>query len=345
MIARITVALGALVVSMLAPAGAGDDDRPTPPPKVLDGASSVSVRTTTGGLQRFTTIPRSSLFVRHGGGATRKCSFTASRDGFVLSDGSTVPRGTKVTSNYVFVEGYGAPFPLPPVALPEDTRSAPSRGSLASARRTFSVYCDRTWYEVNLLGVITVPFTDTLFDPRTQLDRLYQDLQLERPEVVADPVVAELGGLLTRHPAWFAIAPSAWRTQQTEPLHYRGAVLLLIAQPRRLDFEIDFRPDPTRPSPPFRGVVSCLVSPQATSGGGALPARPDLPATAEPGVGGRCTWTPPGPGQVNVTARITYDVTFWASGFTQAEAPYVWRSTPMAFTIGELTAVNTDPTG
>jgi hypothetical protein len=343
-IGRFTALLGALAMSALAPAGAGDDDRPAPPPKVLDGARSVSVRTTAGGLQRFTTIPRSSVFWRHGGGATRTCSFTASRNGFVLSDGSTVPRGTKVTSHYLFIEGVGVPFPLPPDALPEDTRPVPSRGPLHRARRTFSVFCDRTWYDVNFLGFVSVPYTDRLLDPRTQLDRLYQGLQLERPRVVADPVVAELGGLLTRHPAWLAISPSAWRTQQTEPLHYRGAVLLLVAQPRRLDFDIDFRPDPARPSAAFRGVVGCLITPEATSAAGALPARPALPVTAEPGSGGPCTWTPPGPGVVTVTARVTYDVTFWANGYTQGEPPYVWSSTPTTFRVGELTAVNTDPT-
>lgn len=344
MIGRIVAMLGAAALGALAPTGADNDDRPALPPKVLDGARSVSVRTTTGGLQRFTTIPRTSIFTRHGGGATKKCSFVASRDGFVLSDGTTVPQGTRVTSNYLFVEGFGAPFPLPPAALPEDTRPAPSRGALSNARRTFSVYCDRTWYEVNLLGVISVPFTDVLFDPRSQLDRLRQSLQLERPEVVADPVVTELGGLLTRHPVWLSIRPSAWRTQQTEPVHYRGAILVLVAQPRRLDFDVDFRPDPTRPSPAFRGTVSCLTSPRATGAGGALPARPELPIAAEPGVGGPCTWTPPGPGQVTVTARITYGITFWASGFTQAEDPYTWTSAPTTFTVGELTAVNTDPT-
>lgn len=336
--------LGALLMGAAAPSGAGSDDATPPPPKVLDNARTVSVRTTTGGLQRFTTIPRSSQFAQHGGGPKRRCTFTASRDGFVLSNGTKVRRGTKVTSNYIFVEGAGIPFVLPPAALPEDTTPAPSRGPLGAARRTFSVYCDRTWYDVNFAGVISVPVIDPMFDPRTQLDELYQGLQLEQPQVLADRVVDELGGLLTRHPAWFAIAPSAWRTQQTDPLHYRGLVLLLIAQPRRLDFDIDFRPDPLRPTPAFRGTVSCLVSAEATSGAGALPARPILPVTAEPGIGGPCTWTPPGPGRVTVTARITYDVTFWASGYTQAEPAYVWSSIPVSFAVGELSAVNTDPT-
>ncbi len=344
MIGRCAAVLGAFVMGALATAGADDDDRAAPPPKVLDGARSVSVRTTAGGLQRFTTIPRSSVFWRHGGGATRTCSFTATRDGFVLSAGSTEPRGPRVAGHNQVIEGVGVPVPHPPDALPEDTRPAPSRGPLQGARRTFSVFCDRTWYDINFQGFISVPYTDRLLDPRTQLDRLYQGLQLERPRVVADPVVAELGGLLTRHPAWFAIAPSAWRTQQTEPLHYRGAVLLLVAQPRRLDFEVDFRPDPARPSAAFRGVLGCLVGPGAASAAGALPGRPALPVAAEPGVGGPCTWTPPGPGEVTVTARITYGVTFWASGYTQAEPPYVWSSTPVTFRVGEMNAVNTDPT-
>lgn len=337
------LAVCCLLAPVVAPMGAGGDSRSEPPPAALKGARSVSLRTTSGGFQRFTTIPRSSMFVRHGEGTTRTCSFTASRDDFLLSDGRRVPRGTKVTSNYLFVEGIGVPFVLPPAALPEDTTAVTSRGPLARGRRTFSVYCDRTWYDVNFMGTITVPFTDTLLDPRTQLDRLYQHLQLERPHVAADPVVESLGGLLTRHPSWLAIAPGAWRTQQSAPVHYRGLVLLLIAQPRRLDFDIEFLPDPSRPSRPFRGRVSCLTGPSARSSGGALPARPDLPLTAEPGIGGPCTWTPPGPGRVTAVARLTYGITFWASGFTAAEPAYVWSSPPQTFQIGELTAVNTDP--
>ena len=52
-------------------------------------------------------------------------------------------------------------------------------------------------------------------------------------------------------------------------------------------------------------------------------------------------WTPPGPGSVTVQARITYRVTFWANGFTEALPDYVWTSAEATFPTGELSAVNT----
>ena len=54
-------------------------------------------------------------------------------------------------------------------------------------------------------------------------------------------------------------------------------------------------------------------------------------------------WTPPGPGNVTITARITYSVTFWANGYTEPTADYVWTSAPTTFVTGELIAVNTKP--
>lgn len=323
-----------------------EDDKPTPPPPVaLRGARSVSIRDANGGLQRFTTIPSTSRFIRYRTGTVSTCSFTASSDNFLLSNGQRVPRGTRVTSHYLFVETLAVPFDLPPAELPTDSLGLPSKGSIATAKRTFSVFCDRTYYDVNFITVISVPFTDALYTPFDMRDHLYQQLQLQRPAVFTNPIVDTFGGLVTRYPSWLAIEPSAWRTQQSAPVTYRGLVLLLVAQPKSLDFIVEFSPDPDKPSPPFRGIVGCVPAVAASSDGAALPALPALPDQAEPGPGGPCIWTPPGPGTVSITARITFGITFWASGYTQAEPDYTWMSEPATFVTGDLTAVNTDPTG
>jgi hypothetical protein len=54
-------------------------------------------------------------------------------------------------------------------------------------------------------------------------------------------------------------------------------------------------------------------------------------------------WTPPGPGLVTITARVTYTITFWADRYTQPDDDYTWTSLPTTFVTGELTAVNTKP--
>jgi hypothetical protein len=250
-----------------------------------------------------------------------------------------------VTSNYLFIETLAIPFDLPPAEVPADLLGLPGKGPIANARRTFSVFCDRTYYDVNFVALISVPFTDALFTPFDMRDHLYQQLHLQRPVVFTNPVVDTFGGLVTRYPSWLAIEPDAWRTQQSAPITYRGLVLLLIAQPKALDFIVEFTPDPDKPSPPFRGIIGCVPAVAATGDGAALPALPALPDQAEPGPGGPCIWTPPGPGTVSVTARITFGITFWASGYTQAEPDYTWMSEPATFVTGDLTAVNTDPTG
>ena len=322
------------------PGTGGNSD--APPPAVLDGARTVSVRDDQGRISRLTSIPSTSAFARHGGGSAARCSFTADRDDFQLSDGSRVPRGTVVTSTFHFVEGFAAPIEVPSPQLPTDALPS-SSGPVREGRRMFTVFCDRTFYDVNRLGVIEVALLDPLLDPRSQLDRLRNTLQLDRPVVFENPIVDDVGGLVTRFPSWLAIEPEAWRTQRGMPVVYRGATLLLLAAPRELDFVVDFRPDPDRPSTPFRGIVSCIPDASPTSGGGALPAFPRLPDMAEPGVNGDCTWTPPGPGTVEITARITYSITFWVNGFTEPDDDYVWTSEPVVFDTGELRSVNTRP--
>lgn len=340
-----SVKLFAALLLAAAPPGNGpgipSDDRP--PPAVLEGARSVSVRDANGGIQRLTTIPQASAFARYGGGAAATCSFTTDRDDFVLSDGRRVPRGTRVTSHYVFVEGAAVGFDLPPTVLPDDVLGRTSKGPLASGTRTFTVHCDRAFYEVNRITLVDVPITDPVFGVRAQRTRLRNDLQLIRPVVFENPVVDTVGGLVTRYPTWLAIRPDAWRTQRGEPVVHRGATLLLIARPRELSFDLRFVPDPERPSPAFTGTVTCVPEVAPTGDAAALPALPVLPEQTEPGVNGPCTWTPPGPGEVTITARITYEVTFWVSGFTEPDADYTWTSRPVTYDTGDLIAVNTTP--
>ena len=67
-----------------------------------------------------------------------------------------------------------------------------------------------------------------------------------------------------------------------------------------------------------------------------------MPDLTQPGVNWFCMWTPPGPGSVTIEARITYRVTFWASGYTEQLADYVWSSPPVTYPTGELSSVNTN---
>ena len=311
----------------------------SPPPKEIAGARAVMIQNTTGGIERITTIPRSSLFSSFSESNSTTCTFTATFDKYPLSNGTSVPKGTVVTSNYIFFDMALLSFPNPhgPIV------GAPSRGPLGTVTRTFGVFCDRYAPYANFKRLITVTINDSLLNPRVKLDVLRNSLQLERPVIFTNPIVHTYGGLLTRYPTWLAIEPSAWRTQLSNTLSYRGLLLELIAEPRTLEFTVTFTPNPAKPSTPYTGTIGCVPSIDPTNDGAALPAFPTLPDQTEPGPNGPCRWTPPGPGRVTITARIRYSITFWASGYTEAEPDYVWTSNPTTFTTGELNAVNTKP--
>ena len=303
-------------------------------PVLVPGARVVDIRNTSGGISRFTSIPSTSVFSTHGG-RNAWCTFTATGAG-ITSAGQRYVAGQQVRSQrWIFIEGLPEAIGEPNPSDPGDTR-----GALADAVRWFTVFCDSVYHVVT---VISVSARDPMLDPRTQVTNLYNNLQLERPVVFRNPVVDRWGGLITRYPTWLAVNPSAWRSQPSNAAMWRGWVMYLLARPVALDFVVVFTPDRAKPSTPFSGVVACVVSGSSPVGSRwSLPAMPTLPTQAEPGVNGRCTWTPPGPGSVSVQARITYRVTFWANGYTEALRDYVWTSVAATYRVGELAAVNTN---
>lgn len=331
---RIVVALLLATVTQVSPVhGGGFETGGGVPPITVPGARAVDIRNSSGSLVRYHTIPSGSTFARHGG-RSQPCTFVAGYDG-VASDGQKFVRGQQVTSyRWVFreerLDAFGEPSPDP----------AASKGPLANATRSFVVYCDK-YHDQHAIAYLRVNASDPMLDPRSRLTNLYNGLQLEQPVVWTNPVVDRWGGLITRYPAWLAVEASAWRPQQSNTATWRGWTMALLAEPAGLAFHVQFTPNPDKPSPPFDGVVSC-VAPGSAAGADndSFPAMPALPEQTEPGVNGPCVWTPPGPGTVTITARTTYRVVFWANGYTEPLADYVWTSEPTVFETGELSAVN-----
>lgn len=295
----------------------------------IPGARTVDVRNTSGGITRITSIPTTSQFANVGGRGA-PCEFVAAGTGFA-SNGEQYVAGQLVRSDrWIFYEDRLSAFGEPNVEAPEP------RGRLADAVRHFVVYCDSNRH---FWGLLDVSARDPLLDPRLQLSRLYHSLQLEQPVVVPDPVVDRWGGLVTRAPAWLAIAPSAWRPQRSGSVTWRGWTMYLLARPVSLSFDVRFVPDPAHPTRPFTGVVACEGTSADAAG---FPARPALPETATPGAGGPCTWTPPGPGTVTIRPTVTYALTFWANGYTEELPDYRWSGPAVTLPTGDLAVVNVD---
>ncbi len=337
---RAALAISACLSMLWAPqasAGGAGKDGDAPPPVVTSGGRRVDVRNERGGLSSYWSIPSGSTFKRPGADGTKYCSFVARLAG-ETSDGQPYERGDVIRSvRWIFAEG------APPSNEDVDPVAPVSAGPLSAVTRTFTIFCDE-YDALHSIGIVRVPAHDPMFDPLDHLDELYAGLQLVRPTVFTNPVVDTWGGLVTRYPAWLAIAPDAWRLQWSSTAWYMGWELRLSAEPSRLEFFVDFVPNQDKPSPEFHGVVGCIepgTSP-ATSDA-ALPAMPTLPDQAEPNHTEACVWTPPGPGSVTIQARISYTVTLWAGSYTEPVDDYVWTSEPVTFATGDLTAVNVDP--
>lgn len=332
--AAVAAALACVAMFGAGLVSAGEVDQDGSPPISATGADVVDIRNTSGGLTRYTTIPSTSIFSIRG--RRGPCSFTAFSPG-ITYDGQDYAEGQEVSSaRWLFIE---AKFqhsinPNRPDAASE------SYGLLSQVGRVFEVYCDTTDHHID---TIIVYATDSMLDPRVRVTNLYNQLQLIQPIIYRNPVVDRWGGLITRYPAWLAIQPAAWAEQVSSADYYRGWTLYLYLRPTALSFHVVFTPNPEQPSPTFNGIVDCVSSTgQATADSVAFPAVPVLPDQAEPGVNGNCMWTPPGPGTVTIQARITYDVVFWANGYTESLADYTWTSPEATFATGELSAVNTN---
>lgn len=304
----------------------------------VSGARTVSYYNETGGLQTTTSIAAGSA-MKSFGGSNSPCEFTAAVAG-TTSDHQPYDAGQVVSSTrWVFSEDVQIPTFDSPGPSGHVTVGA---GPLAEAKRLFAVSCDTTSHFVELLWVSAY---DPFFDPRPAGRDLVNDLQLIQPTIYQNPVVGFWGGLITRYPSWLAIAPAAWQPQQSSVRYVRGWTVYLYTQPRSLEFDVSFVPNPEKPSPAFHGIVQCVADGAAATFAAnavSFPAMPQLAEEAEPGVNGACTWTPPGPGTVTIQARITNTVMLWVSGYTEPMPDYTWVGPSTTFRVGELSAVNTN---
>ena len=332
-----------------------------PSGKPIPQAREVQTRSAGGSFATETQIPSGSTFATHGGGSTATCKYTS-----IVTTAGTIESG-----HWIFVEGVAPPGSFYGWSTTGQTytpsgwdawRTAflaqyqggvvppvPSLGRLASApMRTFTVYCD--FQDVaTLQGVISVSPTDPFFDPLPRATNLLNSLRLTRPQVIADASVKAVGGLVTRHPSWFAIGADGWGVRTSNVEVYRGWELSLVLRPVALDIAIE--PHPTSGSDPA-ARLSCVSLGSAAAGltvdaaSRRFPARPgDLTGWSEPGPGAAhglpgCSWTPGQLGTVTATATITYEVTFWISGYAEPLAGYTWSSLPATFPVGALSVVN-----
>jgi hypothetical protein len=216
--------------------------------------------------------------------------------------------------------------------------------SLDSGERFFYVYCYYTdpangVRYTHFVGPEFVPITDPFYGVRDLFLALRAGIHLDRSTVVPDPSVTAVGGLVTRHPSWFAIQASDWHVYAPPPTVSHGVSVGLIASPIALDFTIT---DPSGRVTTIPCYGSTNRYPKSTDA--RYPPRPaNLPGWSEPGPGDRaCVWTPGTVGTTTVVASITYRIDYYADGYGERGADYVWTSNPLTLTTGSLAVVNVD---
>jgi hypothetical protein len=326
-----------------------EDPQPQPVP-LIPGSRTVNTRDATGRLGTHTTIPESSAFAQQGGGSAAPCDGVQAGDDPATLDQVEETQPIK-SLKWIFIEGFAPPeIPLP-VDLPP---AEPVTGiPLDQVKRTFSVYCNDTFFGLNSKGTIEVAGTDPLFNPRDRLVSLRNSLQLAPVELYENQSIDTWGGLVVRSPAWLGIEPTGWATQRSPIQYWRGWALTLIAQPRALEFVLHFTPDDKRGvGDEFTALVPCIGDGgvAAYSDGWSMPAVDDFDSFDDtPGTDVACRWTPGSPGTVTITPRITYAITMTAvsSGGTAVEVQpdYTWTGEPTDYTVDELRAVNVNDGG
>lgn len=331
------------------PIGPGGDP-PPPPPQA--GPITVQYRNGSGGLSSTTSIPSGSAFRSQRGADGASCTFMylgLDPDG----EGPLQPvYEPRESLQWMFRETTDSV-----VQLTDDEWQAIAElggsdlasvlatyGPVESALRRFDVYCVGTHESgttVNFgLGSTLVSIRDVFWDPYARIDTLWTGLQLDRPVALTVPDSGLFGGLPVNMPATLQIHAPPWRTYVSAPSTYRGWTSRLVLSPESLAFDVSFDPDD---GPATSITVDCLEDSADQPDSGAIPRRStDVPDFAEPGqYEAPCVWIPPEPGELTVTARITYQVVFTVSGFADPLAPYVWSSTPLTVRIDELSVVNT----
>ena len=321
----------------------GPSPNPDPPPQ--PGPITVQYRNGSGGLSSTTSIPVGSAFRSAGGSDRAPCTFMylgLDPDG----DGPLQPiYEPRESLQWMFRETTAEEWAAVAELGGTDVASVfATYGRVESAYRRFDVYCVGTQGSgttTNSLVTSTlVSIRDVFWDPYARIGTLWTGLQLDRPVALTVPDSGLFGGLPVNMPATLQIDAPPWRTYVSAPSTYRGWTSRLVLSPDSLVFDLSFDPDD---GPATSITVDCLEGSADQPDAGAIPRRSsDVPDFAEPGqYDAPCVWIPPEPGELTVTARITYDVVFTVSGFADVLAPYVWSSSPLTVRVDELRVVNT----
>lgn len=345
----------------LPPVGGPGGPTPTPPPQT--GPITVDYETG-GGRATTTTITSGSSFRNQGGGDRAPCTFNwlpdNDGDGVVDADADFTAIDSdrwvfrETTSTYEdVVGGYGDEEWEALAGLGGTTLSdvIATYGSVDTAFRRFDVYCNGTHgsgTSVNQSrGSITVSINDPFWGYASRRDELVALLPWPTVTAASQPDPTTFGGLPVNMPAVFQMNAAPWGGFLSPTGSYRGWATQIVANSTSVQFVLVFDPDGAGAE---TITVPCVGAGADLADSGWIPARAaSVPDFAEPGqFSAPCVWIPPEPGQLTVTAQVTYEVDSIVTGpagrrFREPLAGEVRSSPSLSLRVDDLRIVNVNP--
>jgi hypothetical protein len=224
-------------------------------------------------------------------------------------------------------------------------------GPVDEAFRRFDVFCNgthATGLTVNQFQQsILVSINDPFWGYASRRDQLVALLPWPTVTAASQPDPATFGGLPVNMPAVFQMNAAPWGGFLSPAESYRGWTTQIVANATSMRFVLVFDPDTAGAE---TITVPCVSAGADLPDTGWIPARdPSVPDFAEPGqFSAPCVWIPPEPGQLTVTAEVTYEVDSIVTGpagrrFREGLTGEVRPSASLSLRVDDLRIVNVNP--
>ncbi|MEL6894278.1 MAG: hypothetical protein AAFP84_21985, partial [Actinomycetota bacterium] len=188
---------------------------------------------------------------------------------------------------------------------------------------------------------------DPFWGYASRRDELVALLPWPTVTAASQPDPTTFGGLPVNMPAVFQMNAAPWGGFLSPTGSYRGWTTQIVANATSVQFVLVFDPDSAGAE---TITVPCVGAGADLPDSGWIPARAaSVPDFAEPGqFSAPCVWIPPEPGQLTVTAEVTYEVDSIVAGpagrrFQESLAGEVRSSPSLSLRVDDLRIVNVNP--
>lgn len=198
--------------------------------------------------------------------------------------------------------------------------------------RVFDEFCDS-----HPVQTIAVSIFDPVMDPTDRIVQIETGLQLPDFEIVTVPDRSVWGGLVVNVHTAFGVRSDKWQPIESPSEDFLGWPLKVVAVPRVLSFQVGGRTVPCVNGFQAPDEGSVIFPPEPPGFRDQKLDPPENPLPAEP-----CVFTPRAPGNVNVTANVTFTIQA-LYGPTVINRPDFVRTYNANLPVVELKVVNTKP--